>query len=75
MDNERTVKAWQGSIVLECENRLGRKLTTSEETFITAREGFIALEIIEDTVKSKDRDELVEYLNSESKHNDYNNRE
>ncbi len=71
MDNEKLVKSWQESIILECENRLARKLTTCEETFINGRRGFIALEIIEDTVKSIDEDELVKYLNSESKPNDH----
>jgi hypothetical protein len=69
MDNEKLVRSWQASIILECENRLRRKLTEIEELFITARAGFIALEIIEDTVKSIDGNELEEFLNSESNQN------
>jgi hypothetical protein len=69
MDNEKLVRSWQASIILECENRLRRKLTEIEELFITARAGLIALEIIEDTVKSIDGDELEEFLNSESNQN------
>ena len=72
MDNEKLVRSWQESIILECENRLGRKLTEIEEFFITTRGGFIALEVIEDTVKSIDGNELEEYLNSESDQNEYN---
>jgi len=65
MDNEDLVKNWQTEIILDCERRLGRKLKYQEEKFINYRGSFIALEIIEDTVKSKTNDELEEYLNSE----------
>ena len=65
MDNEKTVKEWQASIINECVNRLGRKLTSIEKNFITSRGGFMALEAIEDTVKVTNGKELEEYLNSE----------
>jgi len=66
MDNEDTVKTWQASIINECETRVGRVLSKSEESFITSRGGFMALETIEDTVKSLTGSELVDYLNSEN---------
>jgi hypothetical protein len=65
MDNEKVVLNWQRKIIAECESRLGRKLTASEEHFICSRGGFLALEMIEDTVMSLTGDELVAYLNSE----------
>ncbi len=66
MDNEKTVKSWQDSIINECKKSLGRELTRAEETFITSRGGFMALEAIEDTVKAATINELTKYLNSES---------
>ena len=65
MDNERMVKKWQGAIIRVCRERLGRELTPQENTFITSRTGFIALEMIEDTVKSLPAAELEKYLNPE----------
>ena len=66
MDNEKTAKEWQNSIINVCVNRLGRKLTNIEKNFIISRGGFMALEAIEDTVKTTNGKELEEYLNSES---------
>jgi hypothetical protein len=66
MDNERLVRDWQKSIIKECQKRLGRKMTEEEEIFITSRGGFIALEMIEDTVRRLVGKGLEEYLNSES---------
>ena len=66
MDNEKLVRNWHKSIIEECRKRLGRTLTGAEEIFITSRGGFIALEMIEDTVKELVGKELEEYLNSES---------
>ncbi len=67
MDNEDVVRNWQTTIVLECGRILGRELTPSEMAFITSRGGFIALEIIEDHVRSLEGkpDELHLYLSSE----------
>ena len=65
MDNEKLVRNWHQSIIKECQKRLGRTLTGEEEVFITSRGGFIALEMIEDTVKRLVGKELEEYLNSE----------
>ena len=54
------------SIIAECVARLGRDLSEAETRFITSRGGFIALEMIEDTVKTLDSRALIEYLNSEN---------
>lgn len=67
MDNERLVKNWHKAIIAESQKRLNRNLTKNELLFITSRGGFIALEMIEDTVKSLEGERLVNYLNSESK--------
>lgn len=69
MDNRGTVREWQAHIIAECESRLGRQLSKPEEIFISARGGFIALEVIEDTVKSLVGEELRDYLNSEDSDN------
>ena len=66
MDNRKVVKVWHRKIVEECERRLGRELTTVENKFITSRGGFIALEMIEDTVNSLEGGALSDYLNSEA---------
>jgi hypothetical protein len=67
MDNERLVRRWHKAIIYESQKRLKRKLTEGELSFITSRGGFIALEMIEDTVKTLEGGELEKYLNSESK--------
>ncbi|MEL6301743.1 MAG: hypothetical protein AAFV47_01040 [Pseudomonadota bacterium] len=66
MDNRKVVKNWHTRILEECQERLGRKLTSYEERFVTSRGGFIALEVIEDTVNSMRGAELEAYLNSEN---------
>lgn len=60
------INKWQKSILKECRKRLGRDLTNAETQFVTSRGGFVALEMIDDTVKSLEGKELAEYLNSES---------
>ena len=60
------VKSWHAHIITESEKRLGRELSDAENSFITSRGGFIALEMIEDTVKAMEGDDLREYLNSEA---------
>ena len=59
---------WQAAIIVDCESILGRRLRESERFFITSREGFIALEMIHDHVKSLSgkSDDLQRYLNSEA---------
>lgn len=66
MDNRKLVENWHAEILRECRERLGRKLTPEEKDFVTCRGGFIALEAIEDTVKSIRGAELETYLNSEN---------
>jgi hypothetical protein len=56
---------WQRAIIGDAQNKLGRKLTLHEKEFITSRVGFIALEMIHDTVKAAEKDELEFYLGSE----------
>ena len=67
MDNKELVTNWHNAIIKESQKRLGRTLTEEEEMFITSRSGFIALEAIEDTVKTLPGKELENYLNSESR--------
>ncbi len=65
MDNCKLVENWHRKIIAESEHRIGRALTDDEKNFITSRGGFIALEMIEDTVRSMRGKELEGYLNSE----------
>ena len=66
--NERTARRWQSEIVNLATERLGRSLTAAETIFITSRLGFIALEMIHDTVReAATADEIEQYLNSESR--------
>ena len=66
MDNKELVKAWHERIIEVSERKLGRALTPTETKLITSRGGFIALEMIEDTVNALEDDELIDYLNSEA---------
>lgn len=66
MDNERLVKTWQQAILRDAEAKLKRTLTEDERRFIESRGGFIALEMIHDTVKAVDAAELQRTLGSES---------
>ncbi len=45
--------------------KLGRNLTKQEKIFITSRGGFLALEMIHDTVKTEAKEYVEKYLNSE----------
>jgi hypothetical protein len=54
-------------IVKDCRKRLGRALSPEEKAFITSRGGCIALEMIHDTVKSREGEALEKYLNSEAR--------
>lgn len=62
--NEKTVSAWQVKILADCERILQRQLTDVETSFVRGREGFVALEMIEDSVSQMDAVELTAYLNS-----------
>ena len=65
MNNGNIINNFHKSIIKECETRLDREVTNIERSFIMSRESLIALEMIEDTVKSIKSKELEEYLNSE----------
>jgi hypothetical protein len=64
---DRTVRNWHAAIIKDCEDILGRALQEPECSFITARSGFVALEMIHDHVKSLTgaAKQLECYLNSE----------
>ncbi len=70
MDNEIIVKEWQERVINESAKKLGRSLTEEELHFITSRKGFLALEAIEDTVRSSSMHEVQTYLNSEHGNNE-----
>jgi len=65
MDNARTVRGWQKTILADAAAKLGRPLHPHERAFIESRGGFIALEMIRETVKSAGPAELEMYLSSE----------
>jgi len=65
MDNERTVRTWQKAIIADAEAKLGRALRPPERKFIESRGGFIALEMVHDTVKAAGAAKLERYLSSE----------
>ena len=65
MPGDSLVKNWHGAIISESEEKLGRPLTEDEKRFIDSREGFLALEMIEDTVRQLTGSDLERYLNSE----------
>jgi hypothetical protein len=65
MNSEKMVRAWQEKILTECERILQRPLTIAETSFVRSREGFVALEMIEDSVAAMPPAELLKYLNSE----------
>ena len=65
MNSEAAVKNWQKTIIADAEAKLGRPLQKHEIEFITSRGGFVALEMIHETVKSSTHEELENYLSSE----------
>lgn len=65
MDNIKLVRRWQQKIICRCEEKPGRPLTETEHLFIESRGGFMALEIIENTVEDLSKENLSSYLNSE----------
>ena len=65
MNSEPAVRGFQRAILDEAKSKLGRELTTKETQFVTSRGGFIALEMIWDTVRTGDATEVNRYLNSE----------
>jgi len=65
MNSWLAVRNFQREIIRVSTMKLGRKLTAKEKQFVTSRRGFIALEMILDTVRSGSPVEIEEYLNSE----------
>jgi len=57
---------WHNSLAEECAKRLQRSLTEEENKFIYSHIGFMALEAIEDSVKTLSISALEELLNSKS---------
>lgn len=57
---------WQHAIIETAQKKLDRVLTEPERAFIASRGGYMALEMIDETVNALDGDSLVQYLNSES---------
>ena len=68
VDNEQLVRNWQAAILRECRRILARELTPPESAFIKSRRGFVALEMVEDEVRSLTGKpgELQRYLRSEA---------
>lgn len=62
MSNEKLVRTWQKKIVEICVSKLGRPLRSDELGAITSVGGFLALEMIEDTVREAQPDEIEQYL-------------
>lgn len=60
-----TIRRWHKAIISDAEKKLGRPLRRHEKEFITSRGGGIALEMIHDTVRAAEKDELESYLSSE----------
>jgi hypothetical protein len=67
MKFDLTIWRWHRAIIADAQKKLGRKLKPYEKEFITSRGGFIALEMIHDTVKAAEKEELESYLGSEKK--------
>lgn len=65
MENKKLVIHWYERIIEICEMKLGRKLSVKKLEFIHCSKGFIALEMIEETVNDLSDLELKSYLNSE----------
>ena len=66
MKPDRTTRKWQKTIIADAERIVKRTLTNTEINFITSRGGFIALEMIHDTIKAGTKEEIARYLNSEA---------
>ena len=66
MVNKTHLQNWHKRIIEECAKRLQRRLTKEEEKFITSYVGFMALEAIEDAVKTLSINALEELLNSKA---------
>ena len=70
MQTDPLVLNFQASILALAEKQLRRRLTKEEKSFVTAREGLLALEAIHDTVTSLSGVELEQYLRQEVESDD-----
>ena len=66
MINKTHLHYWHNTVAEECTKRLQRSLTEEEEKYITSHVGFIALEAIEDAVKTLSINALEDLLNSKA---------
>lgn len=66
MINKTHLQNWHNTIAEKCTKRLQRSLTEEEETFINSHVGFMALEAIEDAVKTLSISALEDLLNSKA---------
>ena len=66
MINKTHLQNWHNSIAEECAKRLQRSLTEEENKYISSHIGFMALEAIEDSVKTLSISALEELLNSKT---------
>ena len=64
MVNKVHLENWHNTITEICENRLQRCLSEDENNYISSHVGFMALEGIEDAVKTLSIEALEELLNS-----------
>lgn len=65
MTDQNIVSAWHQRMLSACQAKLQRPLTAGESHFILSRGGFIALEMMEETINSLPADQLADYLRSE----------
>ncbi|MBF0120074.1 MAG: MFS transporter [Desulfobacterales bacterium] len=68
VNSDFTVKRLHKTIISDVKKKLGRSLKNYEKEFITSRSGFIALEMIHNTIKTAEKDEIESYLSSELNH-------
>jgi hypothetical protein len=66
MNPEPAILNFQAAILAVATERLGRSLTEVEQSFVTQRQGFVALEAVQDRVLSLAGVALERYLRSES---------
>jgi hypothetical protein len=65
MNSWLAIRRFHREILRLATQKLGRALTEKEKRFVTARGGFVALELIRDTVRAGSLAEVEAYLNSE----------
>lgn len=66
MANKAHLENWHNTIAEICEKRLQRSLSQEETKYITSHIGFMALEGIEDAVRTLSLEALEDLLNSKA---------